>query len=1097
MPAPIDTYREQLTDIRELIKNPTLPIEERRRLVQSIGQMKSNLRQSRELESQGVGVGDIVKKAAGTGMDAVGGLLKAVDYPDRELIRRPIITRLEKLGLPGKTSESEYASFVDVGREAGLPEWAALGAGVAGDVATGAFSWALTPLKFTKLATKFGHIGGVPLSKAGGKYATELTKNLVKHGVEKFKAPAIAREQMLKMFEEGTLARKFLDEGGTKIGVPFTDMERSLVTMDQYRTGAAKVREIAERSEIGRHIYRIMDGYVKPVMQKLRMPVNGPEEYALQLSREQGVAIGQKAAADLVADAVEPIYKTGWMKRKQNKATLGAARTALERLRNFEAAEDVGAFATEWGVAGQSKMFGKLKGLTNPDDIAQFFDENASDILSWKPFKDAIAGTDAAPKDMLESMKRMQMLTAGNYQRVVQEFGEDAVPRFWEAYMPLVFKPGFMARIRQPEAYSGIRELMEQPLKSGREFATGEDALNYIRTVAQERGLKNVADILTVETDPIKLITAHLMAGETAIQNKRLADGFVELAKRRTVTGRGALQGLKVTAKADNPDPYMGLVKMGKEPDPEQLENLLNAGIPDNQAMAILRKKGDNGMVDPVRDEYLGGREGWIETQLMPEGLDKVKLGEDWHIGPVKQVEALKNLAAFDTSGKFRSEVAGWFMTMTNNFKRLVTQPWLSFHIRNLYSDMGRQMEDHAIASLSPARQMQAFQIMRGAEGTYKSPVLGDIPFSDIRDIFKHHLMGFHSGRGDYAKSFMTEMRAKSGDTRHMLSKYTNFMENFGVGVENHSKMIGFLNGLDSGLTVEESVARTYRMHFNYGWMTRAWKEGKAFVPFLAWQKNAFQHLVTQMLEHPVSQVNILRGMKTAERQLPRVFGAEPLTDDQRGALPEYLQESIPIPLWNDALVSGDAGILSGFDIVQGEWSMLSLLGADSFDDAQRQIGKIAAVMNPLIKIPAELMAKEDFFFGTPIGDISRVTSTGHTRYPFIDKEVPFGLEALKDPVRRKFIEAAGVMVSIFPGMTWGAAIGRLISEQKRLARLYKSSTEGNVPDIISQVMNIGAGFRVRPVNLPQQQVRQLTGDIDAQNKLLRQAAFQNRPDTE
>jgi hypothetical protein len=1087
-------------------------VDQLQKIKQAIARTKANRTIAMQIEQLEPGRGEELLGDTGrTAMNALGAVGHFLDTPGRELIRRPIAKGMEYFGaIPEGTSQSKSISSSEIMRAAGMPDnFMTSILGFTGDVVSDPLIYLKAPIALSKLASKFGSIANVPLTKVGaeaiGKRATEYFKAAGNKGYTS------AFNKAKGEFEEAARSQiidpKFIEKGGIKVGIPFTSIERTLIPGSSFKRANSVIRSAMDQNAIGKHILPVFDDIALKASSIFKKAgVYDVDTQVAMQKYDQDLALSQVATKEFMTQTVGPWWDTGWMKAGKNKKNMGAIRDAIENLRS---ADDKVSTAFDFLPTATRSLKNLSEAKSDVGKITKFFDEMITNPTGDHAmrFKEGLKNSDFVGDDgfrtAAESAKQIQVAFSDKWNQMAEVLGKDAAPKFWAAYMPLVMKLGknkrAMAGNVNAQTVSGM---ITGVGKAGRQFETYHDAVDFIHTVAKEQGIENVGRYLEVVDDPAQLISSSLLAADRAIALKKYSNHMVELAQRTVIPGRGKFAGIAFKVKnADQlPNPHEGLVKMTDEMRElhyggrggGQTNPALAAAKTPQQSDAIARRLMEEGeKLQTPGSDFIPKTVNVLETIDLPDGQ---------YFGRREIVEGLNSLAPLDGSGKFRSEVAGWFQNLTNNFKRGVTQGFASFHIRNAYSDTIRQLEDDLVGSIKNGgeRQVQALLIMGNKKGTFKTAAGAEISFDEIRELFKANLQGFKVGRGDYTQSFLNEMRQSHGSLKHMAAKYMGFMERSGVAVENHGKMLGYLNAIDRGLDPStDAVSRVFRTHFNYGWITEADKQIKKVIPFWIWQKKAAQHIFTQMIENPGSQSTILRGLQGLETELPRGLGINPLTEAQRSVLPEFLQEGPVIPFWADSEVSGDIGLASGLDITQGELSKLAMFNAPSFSDFKRQMAQFASMMNPAIKIPAELLAGQDFFFGTPIDDLSRTTAEGEKKYQFRQNvTAPFSekrLNALEDPVSRRFIEFAALLASTIPGLSGTAALGRIISEKRRVEGLYEAAKQRDIGKTIGAGANLLAGVRVRPQNIQNLTIQRTAGGASAKNEQLRQKLYELR----
>jgi len=338
------------------------------------------------------------------------------------------------------------------------------------------------------------------------------------------------------------------------------------------------------------------------------------------------------------------------------------------------------------------------------------------------------------------------------------------------------------------------------------------------------------------------------------------------------------------------------------------------------------------------------------------------------------------------------------FDDIQNFYKASLTAIFPMFHGRNAISNVFQNFLDMGVNVLDPRKSFQAVQIMKfnkdygrlmkdsigsselarkaqteltelARKVIFKDRAGYDWTFGELRRVMKNNGIAFNKSTGQFDLGDSDQLMrdvfdvtpestiGKAGKlAKKVLPVSVDNSYIFKGGrfvaeqIEDHAKILNFVNNLINTGDVSHAAERTGLFLFDYGNLTRFEKEWmKRIIPFFTWTR---KNLQLQFETFAKSPGRINAEVQTVQN-LGDLFDGEQLTEEQRKLLPEWLKSSITIKLKNQDK------IVSGFGTpIEGAFSMMN---------GNQLLGSIS----PLIKMPIEFTTGYQWFRGKPTSEVT------------------------------------------------------------------------------------------------------------------------------
>lgn len=1049
-PAPYDPFRppdETLRDLQQLrqfrlseFQQPEVNFDFLSRLSGMEPIAKGNVTRQRRLNAVGVPTQEVLEPTDPVDQPSfLDRILNTLDYPGskvRQHIAAPILESLTGRAVANKedVSGEDLAKQITGTKEDSLGN-TLLGFGMS--VATDPLTYLTAGAGAGTKLIKGGKTVGT-LSKLGDKFlgaeAGQIAERLAKE------AGTTAMEQMPRAFEKAqgvfldklvkkALPEEYLSKGGIRFAgktvIPGGPIREAF---DTFRN-APGVKQVAD--------------WLDPTLEQLgnvfRTPIYNFQHAAI-VRRFHGLVNEQaKVGTEL---AIKTATDYGFTSRAEREALS----TAMERMKSVTLPKG-------WKVPDHAS---KVDDFWNNRDVRKAIRKELNDIGEF-------AGQEDKAIDALRDYNKMFT----SLRDEMNAAGVD-VNGFVEYFIPHVYK--FRGVGRRARSIPGA-SLAKMDLP-GRGSPRIIDTIDQAREILKEMGIE-----ANINLDMGSLYAAYHRSAYMAIAKKRMMDEMAQkgLVKVKQSIPTTAIVGQRLgkAAKEAAVDPYNFNPNIAN---PQQALDYVAGYVKDNLP------PGEFGWFAPKGTtpfEYV--------RRNVQEGIDEIRWNGQLIQGPKQVLRSLEQLADVNVGPDEIKLLGSWFGKLQRAFKKYVTTPWPAFHVRNFYSDMQRAMYDVGIAAFDPRLQAKTFLTVMNKSGAIDTP-MGKIPLQQVRDWFiEYGGMSYDIGRRDIIKTVAERMKeGRKLSWANPAQKYMRGAEKFGVYVENHTKMMLFIRNLERGMAPDAAINRALKFVFEYGAASSGDRYFKTAIPFWTFMKKNMAFQAQRMVEAPGQQLATIRALQTAEKAIPQAMGVQPLTEEERQAIPDFIKENVAIPFYRRA--NGEALLLTNIDLsIQQLNELFSLPNGFTWESLRRTAEKNAANVTPLVKNLAEIVANRDFFFGTPLSGEVIDPETGRRLTPFErQKDLPeiFGL--LPGISSRPTEDGTAMMVNPYMRKAYDVlGLGRTFSEAGKLTRLSDAFQGDALTPKVGSILDIFTAAKIRPENLRERQLQDILGRIAGRSQVL------------
>lgn len=348
--------------------------------------------------------------------------------------------------------------------------------------------------------------------------------------------------------------------------------------------------------------------------------------------------------------------------------------------------------------------------------------------------------------------------------------------------------------------------------------------------------------------------------------------------------------------------------------------------------------------------------EGSVVKSAGYEGARGFRVPKEVARGLLSELQAAGD---FVSRSEFRREVTNTIGAITAWQRAGLTQLFPAFHFRNLLTNV--QMA--TVAGAKPIHWGEAFVALRDPEQVKYFQQLGLINRHATRVE-----LGQELAKGYVKAPTQTKVGKKVLDT---VGKYVS------DPIENWGRVAIYKAAKKRGLSDLAAVEEAKKYLFDYSELTsfeKRFMRDHLFL-FYTFTRKMLPLLATQAME------------KTGEIAMLMRAASQPSLE--RGAVPEYLNETAAIPFGRDQ--AGNPSFITGLGIPVEELSKFDTSGAEPGKTAAatRLLEKAAAQMSPIFRMPLERLRGKDFFLNRPILESDRA-------YPWM-KDMPESLKWLAD----------------------------------------------------------------------------------------------------
>jgi len=432
-------------------------------------------------------------------------------------------------------------------------------------------------------------------------------------------------------------------------------------------------------------------------------------------------------------------------------------------------------------------------------------------------------------------------------------------------------------------------------------------------------------------------------------------------------------------------------IKVGSEGYRKQFKNLLtNDSMELDPAKAFFTRESQI-VTDRMTRSFLGGFVGKYGKQLdaftnsdeaAKAGYQLIKekgiFGKE--LGYVKEFDA--KLIRDSISPEFQTvnmlAKATGFDVVTSLFKRSVTGLFAPFHVRNFVSGQIQNFETLGIGALNP-RNIAIGQKIAYLMGKNEKLPTGlieiggkSMKFSDVMKPFQDRFSGdtFYNADFETALKSGTELKSVAGTfskqravetlkTAGLGTEAIPFKVGRAIGqyIEHQQKATAYVTALGQGKGIKEALQLAENAGFDYRALTKFESQiMRRIIPFYSFTRKNLELQLKTLGENPqrINQVLAFFG---------NVATMGGLTDEERGALPDYLKDQLVISFGKNKLGQPIVAAEFGTPIEQPGQAYLGKGLGDS-------IRRIASSLNPLIKTPMEKAFGKDFFQDRPLKEV-------------------------------------------------------------------------------------------------------------------------------
>jgi len=369
------------------------------------------------------------------------------------------------------------------------------------------------------------------------------------------------------------------------------------------------------------------------------------------------------------------------------------------------------------------------------------------------------------------------------------------------------------------------------------------------------------------------------------------------------------------------------------------------------------------------------------------------------------------------------------FDAITSLFKRGVTGPFPSFHIRNYISGMIQNYEKLGVSALNPktiaSGQRFAFLLGKGAKSAGAGMIkVGEkeIPLNKIFNEFRDRFGGDTLYTNDFLWALENGGAMKQALPTLSKGRVMETIKTFGLGqeaipfklgrivgqfVEHQQKATAYLAALGDGKNIQEALKIAESSGFDYGALTRFESQiMRRLVPFYSFARKNIQLQLETLGESP-QRINHIIALL---RNIGEASGEE-ISDEEKQYLPDYIKDSLSVKL-TDA-PNGLKRYIANFGTPIEAFTQLI---------GKNPVLRGISMMNPIMKPMIELGIGKDSFRKRDIKDV--YDAKEYAKAPKIVKDILDIKEVKKDIFDK---DAKGKLVKVGEKTVYAADPYRLL----------------------------------------------------------------------
>ena len=439
--------------------------------------------------------------------------------------------------------------------------------------------------------------------------------------------------------------------------------------------------------------------------------------------------------------------------------------------------------------------------------------------------------------------------------------------------------------------------------------------------------------------------------------------------------------------------------------------------------------------------------------------------------------------------------------TMMNMFdnslhllKGYLTVANIGFHTRNFISNFWHLYLGWGMKGFDPRIHMEADTLLLSGRPQFADQLIDAGRYGKMRAADLLEMAGktgtYNTGfiRSDYVSAFLDKLEyVTMPKWQRVFERFNPTSRHFalihagdvvGGYVENHARLVGFINGLQEGLDFEQAAAKVKKFMIDYTDLSAFERNiGRRVFPFYSWLRKNTELEVTQLLKQP-GKFALIPKIKNYIESLSEA------PDDIY--LPDYYKDlyAIRMPFG----LSPEGKLLFGDVLEQGgeqwylnpnfPWQDLGKIGKVLTGDWLGALKEVTSALNPMGKIPIELITNTETFSGNKIADKDEPVKLAPGWMQWAARGLP--LEDILPGARRN--PKTGELY-ITGRQEYGTRILPPLNTLSKLMSASPSDTKKDknkwIADIVSQ-----AGLKFMPFNLPESKANYAKGlqsDIESE----------------
>lgn len=436
--------------------------------------------------------------------------------------------------------------------------------------------------------------------------------------------------------------------------------------------------------------------------------------------------------------------------------------------------------------------------------------------------------------------------------------------------------------------------------------------------------------------------------------------------------------------------------------------------------------------------------------------------------------------------GKATIQLPGFDKVMGKVKTLLTTLNVPAYQARNFAGDsfLAYQADTDPTAFVDAARLLRLQGKDHKAQRRYLTPELADdatidlgdglrVPAADLlREMREQGVIdtGFYGLDLDEAARLTKGRRTKQG-RRGPVER----IRERSAALEDLPRAATYLSARRRRMTPDEAASWTLKHHFDYGDLTDAERNFiRRVIPFYTFTGRNTRLQATKLLQRPGKAANYGLAMEEARKQAG-------LPEDYEDRLPDYYRRGLGMPL----------NFRGNRKLLFPQLPITDLNRMANAGDPAKQIELLLQGLNPLVKIPAEVMFNYSMFFRDPIWQDSE-----HPDAPKY-RPAPGYIKALPMAVRVMF--AGGDKDAAKQGLWTAKAdyFGRLTPQQNTLTQTTTQATGSRGQGIADALVSQLTGIKVNdfePAKYRLDALYDRRNELDAKAANMRKLGMDNRP---